>query len=161
MTTALEGGEWSAACPCCTLSPGKTQYPFYRRLGGPQGRSGWAENLVPTGIQSRTIQPVAQSLYRLSYLVHMISMYLLQIMIGKNQHSTHNTTNLEWTSLFQILTCFNPSWRTVFLSLNLLIGWQLSIWICCKPFFSLLCSCQLLCFWRLALSFVVKVGEEY
>ena len=33
-------------------------YPFYRRLGGPQGRSGRAENLVPTGIWSRTVQPV-------------------------------------------------------------------------------------------------------
>jgi hypothetical protein len=36
-----------------------------------------------------------------------------------------------------------------FLSFNLLIGWQLSIWNCCKPFFSLLYNCQLLCFWRL------------
>ena len=35
-----------------------TRYPFYRRLGGPQGRSGWAENLVPTGIPSRIVQPV-------------------------------------------------------------------------------------------------------
>ena len=31
---------------------------FYRRLGGPQGRSGRAENLIPTGIRSRTVQPV-------------------------------------------------------------------------------------------------------
>ena len=67
MTAALEGGEWSAAHPGRTLPPGKTRYPFYRRLGGPQGRSGRAENLVPTGIRSRTVQPVAQSLYRLSY----------------------------------------------------------------------------------------------
>jgi len=44
-----------------------------------------------------------------------------------------------------------------FLSFNLLIGWQLSIWNCCKPFFSLLYNCQLLCFWRLALSIVVEV----
>ena len=58
MTAALEGGEWSAARPGCTLSPGKTRYPFYRRLGGPQGRSGQAENLVPTGIRSRTVQLV-------------------------------------------------------------------------------------------------------
>ena len=50
MTAALEGGEWSAARPGRTLPPGKTRYPFYRRLGGPQGRSGRAENLVPTGI---------------------------------------------------------------------------------------------------------------
>jgi hypothetical protein len=40
------------------FSPGKTRYPFYRRLGGSQGRSGRAENLVPTGIRSRDIQPV-------------------------------------------------------------------------------------------------------
>ena len=71
MTAALEGGEWSAARPGRTLPPGKTGYPFYRRLGGPQGRSGRAENLVPTGIRSRTAQPVAQSLYRLSYPAHM------------------------------------------------------------------------------------------
>ena len=51
-------GEWSAARTGRTLPPGKTRYPFYRRLGGPQGRSGRAENLVPTGIQSRTVQPV-------------------------------------------------------------------------------------------------------
>ena len=38
--------------------PGKTRYAFYRRLGGPQGRSGRAENLVPTGIRSRTAQPI-------------------------------------------------------------------------------------------------------
>jgi len=58
MTAALEGGEWLAARPGRTLPPGKTRYTFYRRLGGPQGRSGQAENLVPTGIRSRTVQPV-------------------------------------------------------------------------------------------------------
>ena len=73
MTAELEGGEWSAARLGRTLPPGKTRYPFYRRLGGPQGRSGRAENLVPTGIRSRTVQPVAQSLYQLSYPVLNIS----------------------------------------------------------------------------------------
>jgi len=58
MTTALERGEWSTASPGCTLLPGKTQYPFYRRLGGHQEWSGRAENLVPTGIRSWTVQPV-------------------------------------------------------------------------------------------------------
>jgi len=77
MTAALEGGEWSAASPGRTLPPGKTQYPFYRRLSEPQGLSGQAENLVPTGIRSRTVQPVAQSLYRLSYPAHRINQVLL------------------------------------------------------------------------------------
>ena len=58
MTAALKGGEWSAARPGRTLPPGKTRYPLYSRLGGPQRRSGRAENLVPTGIQSRTVQPI-------------------------------------------------------------------------------------------------------
>ena len=63
MTAALEGGEWSAARPGRTLLPGKTRYSFYRRLVGPQGRSGRAENLVPTGILSRTVQPVVRQSY--------------------------------------------------------------------------------------------------
>ena len=58
MTAALEGGEWSAARPGRTLTPGMTRYAFYRRLGGLQSRSGRAENLVPTGIRSRTVQAV-------------------------------------------------------------------------------------------------------
>ena len=51
-------GEWSAARPGRTLSLGMTQYPFYRRLGVPQGRSRRVEYLVPTGIRSRTVQCV-------------------------------------------------------------------------------------------------------
>ena len=44
--------------PAALYPLGKTRYQFYRRLGGPQGRSGRAENLVPTGIRSQTVQPV-------------------------------------------------------------------------------------------------------
>jgi len=53
MNTALEGGKWSAARPGRTLLPGKSRYALYRRLGRNQGRSGRAENLVPTGIRSQ------------------------------------------------------------------------------------------------------------
>ena len=82
MTAALEGGEWSAARPGRTLTPEKTRYPFSRLgglqgRGGLEGRSGRAENLVPTGIRSRTVQPVAQSLYRPSYRAHNIKIILL------------------------------------------------------------------------------------
>jgi len=54
----IRRGEWSVARCGHTLTPRKTQYPFYRRLGGPQGQSGQVENLVPTGIRSQTVQPV-------------------------------------------------------------------------------------------------------
>jgi len=69
MTVALEGVEWSAARPGHTLPPGKTRYPFYRRLGGPQGRSGRAENLVPTGIFFKIEVRLFQYPY-ISYIVH-------------------------------------------------------------------------------------------
>ena len=58
MTAALEGGGWSAARPGRTLPPGKTQYPLYRKLGGPQGQSERAENLAPLGFDPRTVHPV-------------------------------------------------------------------------------------------------------
>ena len=51
-------GEWSAASPGRTLPRGKIRYPLYRRLGGPQGWSGRAENLAPPGFDPRTVQPV-------------------------------------------------------------------------------------------------------
>ena len=79
MTTALEVGEWSTSRPGRTLPPGKTRYPLYRRLGDPQGRSGRAENLAPPGFDPRTMQPVAQSLYRLSYRAHIIKKYKVKI----------------------------------------------------------------------------------
>jgi len=53
-------GERSAARPGRTLPPGKTRYPFYRRLGGPHGWTGRAENLVPTEIRSRTVQAIVR-----------------------------------------------------------------------------------------------------
>jgi hypothetical protein len=60
MTTALEKGEGTASNPGRYLSPGKTQYPLYRRLGGPQGRSGQVRKISPSpGFDTRTVQPVA------------------------------------------------------------------------------------------------------
>jgi len=40
LSSALEEDEGSASRPGRNLSPGKTRYPLYRRLAGPQGRSG-------------------------------------------------------------------------------------------------------------------------
>jgi hypothetical protein len=72
MTAALEGGKWSAAHPGRALPPGKTRCPLYRRLGGPQGRSGRTENLSSTGIRSPDRPSRSQSLYRLSYRANTI-----------------------------------------------------------------------------------------
>ena len=60
MTTALERGEGSASRPGRSLPPGNTRYPLYRRLGGPQGRSGPVRKIsLPPGFDPRTVQPVA------------------------------------------------------------------------------------------------------
>jgi hypothetical protein len=64
LTTALEGGEGSASRPGRFLPPEKNRYPLYRRLGGPQGRTG-AVNLAPTGIRPLDRPGRSQSLYRL------------------------------------------------------------------------------------------------
>ena len=59
LTAALDevGGQRHAPA---ALLPGKTRYPLYRRLGGPQDRFGrvWKISLVP-GFDPRTVQPVA------------------------------------------------------------------------------------------------------
>ena len=42
------------------FTPGKTRYPLYRRLGGPQRRSGQVRRISPQlGFGPRTVQPVA------------------------------------------------------------------------------------------------------
>ena len=50
------------------LPPGKTQYPLYRRLDGPQVRSGRVQKISPpTGIRLPDRPARSESLYRLSY----------------------------------------------------------------------------------------------
>ena len=57
-------GSGVSVTPRPLFTTGKT---FYRRLGGPQGQSGWAKNLASHRDSiSRTIQPVALQ-YRLIY----------------------------------------------------------------------------------------------
>jgi len=42
------------------LPPGKTRYTLYTRLGGPQGRSGRVQKILPPpGFDPLTVQPVA------------------------------------------------------------------------------------------------------
>ena len=59
LTSALDGVGDKRHAPAA-LPPGKTRHPLYRRLGGPQGRSGRARKISPpSGFDHRTVQPVA------------------------------------------------------------------------------------------------------
>ena len=50
------GGQHHASA---ALPPAKTRYPLYRRLGGPQGRSGRLRKISPSpGFDPQTVQPV-------------------------------------------------------------------------------------------------------
>ena len=71
MTTELEGGEGSASRLGRSLPPGKTLYPLYRRLGGPQDRSGQVWKISPpTGFRSADRPARSQLLSRLRYPAH-------------------------------------------------------------------------------------------
>jgi len=100
-----------------TLPPGKTRYPLYRRMGGPQGRSGRAENLVPTGIRSRTVQPVAQSLYRLSYSAPRLNQYKNKLIIYVSFVAIRCADVTFWIAQYSLfwnicnsLTCITVTW---------------------------------------------------
>jgi hypothetical protein len=42
------------------LPLGKTRYPLFRRLGGPQGRSGWVRKILrQPRFDPQTLQPIA------------------------------------------------------------------------------------------------------
>jgi len=65
MTASLEGVSGQQHAPAAPYDR-EDPIPILQEAGRPHGRSGGAGNLVLTGIRSWTVQPVAQSLYRLS-----------------------------------------------------------------------------------------------
>jgi hypothetical protein len=74
MTTALEVDKGPASRPGRSLHLGKTRYPLYRRLGGPQSRSGQVRKISPPPPRVRSPGHPArsQSLYRLRYPAHIL-----------------------------------------------------------------------------------------
>ena len=123
MTAALEGCEWSAVRPGCTLHPGKTWYPSYGRLGGRQGRSGRAENLVPTGIQSRTVQPVVSRYTDWATRPIYSEMYYDRI---NNTLEVLFVKMIKYVCVFVWFLCAGLSWET----------WPIwwTAWMVCIPF---------------------------
>jgi len=62
------GGQSHATA---ALTPGKTGYLLYRRLGGTQGRSGQVQKIwLPPGFDLRTVQAVASSYTAWAILAH-------------------------------------------------------------------------------------------
>jgi hypothetical protein len=83
MTKALEGVEGSASGPCRFLNPGKTRYPLYKRLCGPQGRSGQVWKTSPLlGFDPRTVQPVASRYTDWAIPAHKFTLDIFVILVN-------------------------------------------------------------------------------
>ena len=96
LTSGLEGGEGSASRLGRILPPGKTRYPFYRRMGGPQGRSGQVRKISsPPGVDPRTVQPVGSrytdyATRALSTFKKSINVVVLKVNNTNNVSSSNN-----------------------------------------------------------------------
>jgi len=91
MTAALERCECSAERPCLTLPPGKTRYPFYRRLGGLQDRSGRAEDL-PGVVLSKVLERLRNMIKHGNLRVSLLHVRWLKILqqVFRNDILTDN-----------------------------------------------------------------------
>ena len=111
MTEALEDGEWSAARPGRTLPPGKDPVPILHEAGWAPGPV-WtgAENLVPTGIRSRTVQPIV-SRYA-DWATGSTRHIYRPLNILRTQHLFSKT--LIWSYVFRLFTDIRKSVFSVF-----------------------------------------------
>jgi len=74
LLSALDGSEWSTPRTGRFL-PGRNRYPLYRRLGGPQSRSGRGLKVSPPPeFYLRTAHPVESSYTDGAIPVHMLGM---------------------------------------------------------------------------------------
>ena len=113
MTAALEGGERSAARPGRTLPPGKTRYPLYRRLVGPQDRSGRAEKsrrhrdsipdrparssvAITTGLPGPPLETKISWLYKLSFRISSYAGVQVSRMKTENFHECFTNPCCLW-----------------------------------------------------------------
>jgi hypothetical protein len=70
------GGQRQAPA---VLPPRKTRYPLYRRLGGPQGRSGRVRKISPSpGFDPGTVYPVASRYTDWAIPAHIVRLYWLR-----------------------------------------------------------------------------------
>jgi hypothetical protein len=125
LTSALNGRGWLTPRPDGVL-PGMTRYPLYKRLGGPQGRSGRVQKISrPTRSRTPDRPARSESLYRLCYpgpfsfseQTFAQAMYLQDISLGTMvvaPKQTWTTAVGSWTPKTQSTKVLVPkqSWTT-------------------------------------------------
>jgi hypothetical protein len=135
-------GEGSASRPGRTLPPGKTRCSFYRRLGGPQGRSREVRKISPPpGFDPRTVQLVMQSLYRLHYPAHIYILYNLTIGLG-HFHVNISQSNFCMIGSFAVQTRFTLKYAVQILCLLFSLFIHLFRWHTSVQLSNKLCVCE-------------------
>jgi hypothetical protein len=116
LTSALDGCGWSTPRPSC-FTPGKTWYPLYGRLSGPQGRPGTVRNILPPPVfHPQTVQPVASRYkgYGENYLLGSFHNLYSSPTLVKKDSTRQNvatwknekwTQQCEWKSTRNEITC--------------------------------------------------------
>ena len=90
LTSALDEVGSQRHAPTA-LSPGKIRYPLYKKLGGPQGRSGQVRKISPPPrFDPRTVQPVDSR-----YTVYAIPDHILNI---TNVNKIPRTMTMNWVN---------------------------------------------------------------
>jgi len=80
-------GEGSASRPDRSLPPGKTRYPLYRRLGGPQGWSGQVRKISPPPGSDPLVHQVVYELKTVSTALTVRDCYHITQTIRRNRKS--------------------------------------------------------------------------
>ena len=107
-TSALHGRGWST--PRLLYPPGKTRYPMYKRLGGPQSWS-WRVWKIspPPGFDPRTVQPVASRYTdwytgEKSYFFKVLCLKTSDMYYVKPQSVRHKNSHPDDRWLFETVT---------------------------------------------------------
>ena len=100
-------GEWSASRPGHTLLPGKTWYPLFSRMGGPQARFGQVRKISPHRDSIPGPSARSQSLYRMSYLAHIVQVIGLNSLPGR--FVLHNVAVVQVSPSLSLSPSLSPS----------------------------------------------------
>jgi hypothetical protein len=107
------------------LLPGKTRYPLYRGLGGPQGRTGQVrKNSPPPEFDPRTVQPVASRytdwaipapFYRHTQFLKIFNEYTQVYFLVFLKYFIYliNARNMEYTTSFCVVQKKPSSFRII------------------------------------------------
>jgi len=98
------GGQHHAPA---VILPGKTRYPLYRRLGGPQGRSGRVRKISPPpGFDPRTVQHVASRYTDWANQAHTQTYWVVEIWPGTPMTFRRYQNRWRTASIDVLFSCF-------------------------------------------------------